>query len=447
MLAGLLDLDWRFLLPAPPDGRFERLLLLGGPPAVAELAARVGLARAVTLDPSERGDAVVCLHGAPLSLEQAAARVEPGGVLYYEALRRGVPRLSRAAASLSGLGLVPCGIYWVHPAFTGARTYFPVEARGAAEWYLGSRARRWVERRVLRLRPDLPARVARRFALVAVADPTNRGALPFRADALPRPLGRDDLHPLVLVHGDERSRVVMLPFAADSREPVAVLKLHRRDVPAGESTHEQAALTKLRARLGPELRTTVPEPLGVVRSGAAVASVESFLRGEWLYARWGRRLSRAELIEDLELTAAWLVAFQRESRLELRRWDSDEIARSLEAPLAAYEQAFGATAAEALLFARLRAQARELLGLPVPIVWQHGDFSSYNVLRSGRAIHVVDWEAAAPALPLDDLLYFVTRWLYRAHGVTPERVGDTLAELRASGGADSFRSFRRLFLE
>jgi hypothetical protein len=451
--ASLLDLDWRFLLPPPAGGRFARLLLLGGSAAVAELATQVGLAREATVDPSESADAVVCLQGSPLSLAEAALRVERGGVLYYEGLRRGVPPFGvparRAAASLRRLGLAPCGVYVVHPAFTGARTYFPLEPRRAVEWYLRSRrAAPTAAARALPLLTDLAGRIAPRFALVAVSGTTGRGGLPLPSEVLPPPLRRDGLHALVLVHGDERSRVVMLPFATASREPLAVLKLHRRQLPAGESTHEQAALAQLRARLGPELRATVPEPLGIVRAGAVAASAESFLRGEWLYARWGRRgLRQRELIEDLELTVAWLTAFQRESRVELRRWDSDEIERSLEVPLSEYEQAFGATAPEARLFARLRAQARELVGLPVPVVWQHGDFSSYNVLRSGRAIHVVDWEAAAPALPLDDLLYFVTRWLYRAHGVTPEHVGDTLAELRASGGADSFRSFGRLFLE
>jgi hypothetical protein len=87
----------------------------------------------------------------------------------------------------------------------------------------------------------------------------------------------------------------------------------------------------------------------------------------------------------------------------------------------------------------VRGGARGLVGRSLPIVWQHGDFSSLNVFRRGGSIHVVDWEAAVPGLPLDDLLYFVTRWLYH--------VRDAAIEETAAARARAAVAFRQLFLE
>jgi aminoglycoside phosphotransferase (APT) family kinase protein len=106
--------------------------------------------------------------------------------------------------------------------------------------------------------------------------------------------------------------------------------------------------------------------------------------------------------------------------------------------VAAYEEAFGATDPERELFAQLEGQSQRAAGASLPVVWHHTDFSSLNIIRRQGTIGVIDWENAAPGLPLDDLLYFVTRWLYRT--------------LRAEGESPSERAvaaetFRRLFFE
>ena len=84
--------------------------------------------------------------------------------------------------------------------------------------------------------------------------------------------------------------------------------------------------------------------------------------------------------------------------------------RIVRAPLAAYEQAFGQEKAEAGLFDRARRHVDRANGVALPIVIEHGDFGPWNVFRDGRAITVVDWEAARDGPPLCDLLYFVTHW-------------------------------------
>jgi aminoglycoside phosphotransferase (APT) family kinase protein len=57
-----------------------------------------------------------------------------------------------------------------------------------------------------------------------------------------------------------------------------------------------------------------------------------------------------------------------------------------------------------------------------PIVWQHRDFTPWNVLRnSGGHLSVLDWEGARPGPALFDLLHFVSHWdEMEADAVTPE---------------------------
>src|SRR5690348_5818925 len=87
---GLRRADWRFLLPAPPDGMFQHLVLLGGLAELAEQIAVAGIARQVSCHPPPAGtaDAVAVLQGAGLSPAHAASYLAPGGALYYEIDRR-----------------------------------------------------------------------------------------------------------------------------------------------------------------------------------------------------------------------------------------------------------------------------------------------------------------------------------------------------------------------
>jgi hypothetical protein len=447
---GLLDVDWRFLLPRPPAGRFRRLILLGAPEGVASRVEQVGLAEEVALSPGGRADAVVRLAGARATLRECAALVDRGGALLYEARRSPAARAAAAPGRLvRELGLTPRGLWWVHPGFNGARTYFPLHAEHAIRWYAESIHRAADLRTELAMRaltlaralePGRLGRLAPRIALVAVssAEPESHG-LPVPGELLPPALRGQELHPLVLVHGDEQSRVVMLPFGRSSHRPLAVVKLERSP-PGAAGDEEQAVLAAVRGRLGAPLRATVPEPLGAIRADGVAASVETFLPGERLHSRWTRRRAPlALLLEDLELASRWLREFGLQARSELITWAAGDAETWVEGPLRSYEQAFGRTPSQSRLFGAARRRAREMAGAELPIVWQHGDFSSLNLFRYGRQVHVIDWEAAAPGLPLDDLLYFTTRWLYH--------VRDATIEESPRGRRAAAIAFRELFLE
>lgn len=441
---GSLDLDWRFLLPPPRGARYARLLLLGASPSLAAKVDATDLADEVALAPTGRkADAVICLSGARLTLEEAAEQVAAGGVLYYEAdggLRRVRTSPARLLRSLRRLKLSPTGLYCVHPSYTGPRTYFPLDVDGALRWYLNNLHSSsaplpgvdWALRRLAQLDPMRVGRLIPRLAVLAVADARgNTLPLPLSAAELPPPLKEPGLRPLLLIHGTDLTRAVMLPFSSTSREPLAVIKI-RRGADDGDS-HESAVLDTIRNRLDTPMRATIPEPLGVIRSDGYVATIESFLPGEWLHARLARRrLPLREAIEDLRLATDWVTDLHSRFPVGMRAWSESDLRTYVDGPIEAYDEAFGTTATESRLFAELRRRARDLLATPLQVVWQHGDFSNLNVLRSGRQIHVVDWERAAPGIPLDDVLHFTRLWLYLA---------------RKANRNESFVAFRDLFLE
>jgi hypothetical protein len=413
----LLDLDWRFLLPRRADTP-RRMLLLGASPATVDEVERAGIASELLVHPGESADLVVCLAAAGISPAAAAAHLAPGGVLYHE---RSFPRTS-LPGKLSALGK-----YWVHPRFTGPRSYVPLDVDGALAWYLSTvgaprtAVAESARRAVARLRPTRFARLAPRIALVAV-DRRADGPDPkiFAGAQTPPAVGDEGLRPLLLAHGGALSRAVLLPFARDSARPVAVVKLHRTNVSVETTEYESTTLLDVRGRLSPKLEATVPEPLGFTEVAGRLAAVESFLDGEWLLSRWARRRSQPELVEDLERVTQWLCAFHTETTIERRQWSPADAERRIGRPVAAYTESFGVTPAEQALFAQVNGLAQAAIGTSLPVVWQHGDLSSLNVILAPDRVGVIDWRNAGTGLPLDDLLYFVTRWLYRARGAEDE---------------------------
>jgi Phosphotransferase enzyme family len=413
---------------------------------MAEQVEAVGLAREVTLAPgSGSADAVVCLAGARLSLRDAAGHLnKTSGVLYYET--SGGPFPGRASPAhllrtLTGLGLTSAGLYWVHPSFTGPRTYFPLEVKNALRWYLGNLhstparlpAIGLALHRLARFDPMLVGRLAPRLAVVASAGiPAEPRPLPLAQPDPPRPLETADLRPLLLIHGSDLSRAVMMPFSRTSLEPLAVLKITRGPPEAGIAPREPEVLEKVRASVDAPTRVSIPKPLAVWHSHGSVTTAESFLPGKWLRARLTRRgLKLGEAIDDLDLATAWIAQLHARFPLGARLWSAEEEQTYVDLPMKTYGREFGTTEAESLLFAQLEGLSRELLGMPLPIVWQHGDFSNLNTLRSGERLHVVDWEQAAPGIPLDDVVHFTRLWLYLVRRATRE---------------ESFVAFRDLFL-
>jgi hypothetical protein len=435
-------------LPAPAGGRFRHLILLGGPAGLNQRLLEANVAAQVSsqLPPSTSADALILLHDTPVSLEQAVRYLQPGGVLYQEVDRRqGGQRAAtptRIRRHLFNLGLQPTGLYWVAPNFTNPKRYLSLDVPGMLDWYLSTiyvagtplhRLAEWAIRLLTGghsqpFAPFVPA-----FAVTATAGPRQPAAPAILTHPqLPAWLRRPNLHLVLLSSGqDDGSRVVLLPFAPDSREPIAALKLTRlpRFNPLTES--EQSTLAHLQQCLTPQLRQTVPQSHGLLDFSGLTVALENYVQGHSLWTstgRWATPLERK--IEDLQRAADWLADFHHQTEVERLCWQPAAIADWLEKPLAAYHAAFGLTPAEETLFTAACHYARSLIGLELPLVWRHLDFAPWNLYRHRHAFTVIDWEPytdwqrprTGPALC--DLLYFLTYWTFMVR-----RTYDPQAEL------------------
>jgi aminoglycoside phosphotransferase (APT) family kinase protein len=164
---------------------------------------------------------------------------------------------------------------------------------------------------------------------------------------------------------------------------------------------------------------TLPEPLGTILFGGTVAGVESYATGpplSNLIREWGRPTRRK--LDDVRLVFDWLQKFHREAQVTRDPWSPAAMQRWVEEPCSRYEAAFGERPDEKRLFEAVRERARDLLGMPLPIVWAHPDLTGANIHVDGRRITVIDWSGAAPRLPLFDLLYFVMLVTCRMRGLS-----------------------------
>lgn len=428
--------DWRFLLPTAPDGAFRHLVLLGGGSELVDSVLRLDIARRVSTEVLSVpvADAVVRLHGATHDLAAAAGCLVPGGVMYFEILRRRpgwkAATPERVSEDLARLGLAQLGIYWVRDSFYDPRVYLPTDCPAAIAWYF-SRARycsTWFQRLGALYLPTMArlgarALLARRMHSLAVVAVRGEVAAPapgvLSLTTLPSELQDPTLRSVVLA--PRLQRVVVLPFAAASRVPLAVVKVARFALRNARTENEQAVLATIRGRLDERLRPTVPKPWGLHRLGDLAVGVESYLQGHLL----GRSrepwavLSARKHFEDLRAVAKWLADFHRQTQLRAGTWD-EIAADGLEAVIGEYQRAFGTSLEESKLFTTVRALSRSLLGVPLPRVWRHCDLTPRNTCRTVQGIGVIDWEHGIEGYPLLDLLHFVEEWLYNNAPKAPD---------------------------
>jgi hypothetical protein len=458
--AVLRQCDWRFLLPTPPGGMFEHMVLLGAPEGLAEAIVRAEIACRVSEQvPRDRcADALIILHRSNATVTSCAGCLRPEGVVYWEIDRR---RLLRCLASvgwgfraLRSAGLSPTSAYWVRPGFTNAQVYLPLGDDSVLWWYLRNLYTATTLRGrslefLLYVLSALGARVREGlipvFALTAaystekkapsIMGHSDLGRDLWRSVRRPRGSGRlSDLELLLLTGGgDDWNRVVAMPFPPGGPNPLAVLKLSRVPDRNVHTEKEQKVLCEIRAAVDADMRRTLPEGFGTFSWRGLTVGMESYVSGRLLAAtsaRWGNSLSRK--VDDLNLAVQWLIEFHRQTEIRRAEWGNAELATWSSKALDRYETVFGLTPGEQNLFEKARQRYQELAGSSFPIVWYHYAFSAWNICRQNNDIGVFDWESAERGPALFDLIYLVFRW------------NQELGRLR--GRSSHLRAFRELFL-
>jgi hypothetical protein len=169
----------------------------------------------------------------------------------------------------------------------------------------------------------------------------------------------------------------------------------------------------------------VPAVLGLQAAGRLVVLSESVAPGRPLLVSSGARCARAaRRIADLEMATEWLLAFTRACEVRQIAWSAGEHRERLARALVLFQRTCGGGDGSVVqLCADLAARSAALDESSIPIVMRHDDFGPWNVYRDGAQLTVIDWELDAAdvisreGLPLTDLVYFATHWLYAARRV------------------------------
>ena len=413
----LRRLDWRFLLPVTgwPRGR---IALVGADDDVVDAARRIRFADQVDarLDPSAFGQYdVIAVFGDGEAVDPTVVSglLAPEGAVWWEVdRRRRGHRLrtpQRLAGDLTRAGLHVVAAYGLRPAPERCELYVPLDRSRALAWYLDAV--------YAPVSPVQRAGAALLRVTTGLHGPAVAPFVPFHAviaSAAPPPhLTVGELvdssleRTAVISHGG--SRAILLGFDDDHPAPRVVVKVPTQPAGDARTSHEYAAVRDVRKLPDAAVAAAVPAAIGLLADPPGMVQA----------AAPGRSLSRltalrsrslADKSHDLQMVGDWLGRLHRwHVDGDRHTWDGSRHESVVER-CEAYATRFGLEPHEQRLFARTVERSEDLLGAPVPTVWEHGDLTVWNVFRDGDRVHVLDWEGARPGLPLADLLRFVTHW-------------------------------------
>jgi aminoglycoside phosphotransferase (APT) family kinase protein len=130
-----------------------------------------------------------------------------------------------------------------------------------------------------------------------------------------------------------------------------------------------------------------------------------------------------------EAGLAWLIALHSASAA-MAGPDDNWFARLAESPLDCFERTVRPTPDEARLLHQTKSLISPLRYSPMPLVFEHGDLSSPNVLITDDGeVEVVDWELAEPrGMVATDLFFFLTYIAFARRNAT--RVDEQISAFR-----------------
>jgi hypothetical protein len=223
---------------------------------------------------------------------------------------------------------------------------------------------------------------------------------------------------LTFGQGDALSRNAFQLFRPGSDRPEWILKFARVRGYSERFVDDERGLALARAT-GGAVAAHVPSLLGRFEVDGVPASLETAAAGRRLRDVLLKAGDRAMKLRLIDRIAEWILELERLSR------------RAPEAMGAERERLRSAVLPR---WAELGVGLGLVDALPaLPAVIQHNDLGSWNVVAEGENFVVVDWEDARDAaLPLWDLLYFLTDALVQLDGpAAPEQLPERMARLFA----------------
>jgi hypothetical protein len=215
-----------------------------------------------------------------------------------------------------------------------------------------------------------------------------------------------------LIQATGISKVCCYIFANDEDQPRWVAKMPRSPRDNGVLAHEYSVTRHLRAQGSGYIRSTIAGPALTATISEHLVGIEPYLQGRPMDGLMSvaRSYDAPEVLENLDLALDWLLRCQQSTLHRTERLSSVELEAYLREPIAHMRATSRLTPIEREYLDKLDDDIDRLAGVPLALVFKHGDFQPGNILINGKAIHVIDWEFGAPlGLPLHDVFGFIAR--------------------------------------
>jgi aminoglycoside phosphotransferase (APT) family kinase protein len=238
---------------------------------------------------------------------------------------------------------------------------------------------------------------------------------------------------------DPEAHVTML-FLDALGQPCAVAKAARQRRGEAALRREHEMLLQLSRLVSPWVRAQAPRPLALERIGTRLVLVTTPVPGQPMrtaYYAPGHVTSRPRVEADFAAATGWLSALHRETAFAAPPFGEAAQDLWVERVIERYRGHIGWDDVEEDLFGRVRRSARDLRGLPIPLVVSHGDYAIGNIMvRSGRVAGLIDWERGDLARPpFRDIYKFPASYAMYLDRAAPGRRGGIRAGREAFDAA------------
>lgn len=422
--------DWRFLLPDVGTKK-DHAFVVGGYDETIEavLATRANRVSFGDIPPAPVDLLMIRHTTPPLDIATISNGLNQGGLLYLEVQRNPLHGWLRTPSHITGMlkehGLTTLHTYGVTPNFEAPRCYLPLTYPHVLRWYMetlfiGGTTATYLAKKGLNRFPQLMAWLLPCYIVVAVKGADRNGLIPsvLQHPSLPTAITNHTKTFALITSGfDLGSRTILLPFDNKTPTPLATLKIAGHSALNAYTEQEQKTLESLYAVLPTSIVRSIPTPLGGFTEGEQMVSVESTAKGKPLWVTLYEPAPLSQHIDLLMQATRWLAHFHHATS---REFYLDKITFRDEWLLPLFERynrVFPRNS-ESTLFNCTVKYLNRIPDSYLPIVWQHFDYSPWNIYHDEDQLTVIDWELGrttpnAPYGPVGcDLLYFLKYWLH-----------------------------------
>ncbi len=204
---------------------------------------------------------------------------------------------------------------------------------------------------------------------------------------------------------------IVISIIGSSSDDSYIVKIPRYPENEKYIENEYEILSYLNKNLTTTISRTIPKPILIENILDNKVLVESFLQGKSLIEYiTGSKKSDVMKNVSMQFNNAfdWLINFHNETNILDQKFCESHYNESVLKPIDIFRNSYHSTQEEEKFFKSIENEYQNLIGVPMPFVFAHGDFWLGNIFFHGQSLFVIDWEAGgADSLPFQDIWKFI----------------------------------------